>query len=55
MVRHGMWGKRLAWLVLLAGLATALLFWFENLGSEQPLQMKEIPVQPPAEKAGSHN
>jgi hypothetical protein len=55
MARHGVWGKRLAWLALLAGLATGLLFWLEHLGSEQPLQMKEIPVQLPAKKAGSRN
>jgi hypothetical protein len=55
MARQRVWGKRLAWLALLAGLAIALLFWLEHLGSEQPLQVKEIPVQPPAEKAGSRN
>jgi hypothetical protein len=55
MARREVWGRRLAWPALIAVLATALLFWMEHLGSEQPLQVMEIPVQPPAEKAGSRN
>jgi hypothetical protein len=52
MARQVRWGKKLAWLVLIAALVIALLFWLEHLGSEQPQQIKEIPVQPPAEKSG---
>jgi hypothetical protein len=44
-----------AWLLLVAGLVTALLVWLEWLGSEQPMQLREIPVQTPATKAGSRN
>lgn len=49
------WKKLLPRLLLVAFVAAALLFWFEWLGSEQPLELKEIPVQAPAEKAGSRN
>jgi hypothetical protein len=41
--------------LLVAFIGAALLFWLEWLGSEQPLVLKEIPAQAPAEKTGSHN
>ncbi len=43
------------WLTLLALAATALLFWLEYLGSEQPLKLREIPVVEPADKTGLQN
>jgi hypothetical protein len=55
MVRRGKRRNRVAWLLLVAGLAAALLFWLEWLGSEQPMQVTEIPVQAPINKAGSRN
>lgn len=45
----------LGWLLLVAGLATALLVWLEWLGSERPLQIREIPVVMPETKAGLRN
>lgn len=51
-------GIRKNWLLrslLVAGMAIALLMWFEWLGSEQPMQVMEIPVKVPATKAGSRN
>jgi hypothetical protein len=47
--------SKLAWLLLVAGLAVALLMWLEWLGSEQPMRVTEIPVQAPTTKAGSRN
>ncbi len=55
MARQIEWKSRLAWLLLVAGLAVALLMWLEWLGSEQPMQVTEIPVQAPITKAGSRN
>ncbi|MGB5078702.1 MAG: hypothetical protein WBO17_14580 [Sphingorhabdus sp.] len=43
----------LKWLLVVATLATALLFWFEHLGGERPLQLREIPVSVPEGKVGS--
>ncbi|MBL0924100.1 MAG: hypothetical protein IBJ12_06480 [Sphingomonadaceae bacterium] len=45
--------KWLLWSVPVAIIAITLLLWLEWLGSERPLQIKEIPVGIPAEKAGS--
>jgi len=47
--------KWLVWLLLVAGAAIALLMWLEWLGSEQPMQVIEIPVQAPATVSGSRN
>ena len=55
MARQIEWKSRLAWLLLVAGLAVALLMWLEWLGSEQPMRVTEIPVQAPITKAGSRN
>ncbi len=55
MARQIEWKSRLAWLLLVAGLAVALLMWLEWLGSEQPMQVTEIPVQAPTTRAGSRN
>jgi hypothetical protein len=49
--RKGMW----LGLMLIALLLLALLFWLEHLGSEQPRNLKEIPVVAPEDKAGSQN
>jgi hypothetical protein len=55
MARRGGKKNMWAWLLPVAGLVTALLIWLEWLGSEQPMQIREIPVQAPATKAGSRN
>jgi multidrug resistance efflux pump len=44
-----------AWLLLLLVLAAAMLFWLSWLGGETPTTLQEIPVEMPADKAGSHN
>jgi len=49
-------GKK--WLVLsllVAAMVIALLMWLERLGSEQPVQVIEIPVKSPATVSGSRN
>ena len=43
------------WMLLVALLATGLLFGLEWLGSEQPQTLKEIPVDMPANESGSRN
>ena len=43
------------WLALVALVLTALLFWLEYLGSEQPLVLREVPVAVPANKTGLQN
>lgn len=45
----------LIWLLLVALLATALLFGLEWLGSGQPQTLREIPVNMPANESGSRN
>jgi hypothetical protein len=55
MARLGMTKSMRLWLTLLALAATALLFWLEYLGSEQPLKLREIPVVEPADKTGLQN
>lgn len=55
MAQRSGWQKMLIWLVLAATLAVVLVVWLEWLGSEQPMRVIEIPVQPPEAKAGSRN
>lgn len=43
------------WLMLVALALIALLFWFEYLGSETPQTLSEVPVNEPANVAGSQN
>jgi hypothetical protein len=49
-VPKSIWQRRLPMLVALALLATALLFFFEWLGSEQPENWVESPIAVPVEK-----
>lgn len=55
MARRGGWKKMLIWLALAATLAVVLVIWLEWLGSEQPMRVIEIPVQPTEAKTGSRN
>lgn len=55
MARRGGWKKMLIWLALAATLVVVLVVWLEWLGSEQPMRVIEIPVQPTEAKTGSRN
>ena len=49
------WKKMLIWPALAATLVVVLVVWLEWLGSEQPMRVIEIPVQPTEAKTRLRN